>query len=54
MRVVCASVFGAIVLKPGFGIDAVVMIICGVVIIIGSVLALRVSTAKPIIADLVE
>ncbi len=35
-------------------IDAVIMIICSIVIIINSVLTLQVSTAKPMIADLVE
>ncbi len=38
MHVVCANVFGAIVLKPRFKIDAVIMIICSIVIIINSVL----------------
>ena len=28
MHVVCANIFGAIVLKPRFKIDAVIMIIC--------------------------
>ena len=51
---VCANIFGAIVLKPRFKIDAVIMIICSIVIIINSVLTLQVSTAKPMIADLVE
>ena len=46
--------FGAIVLKPRFKIDAVIIIICSIVIIINSVLTLQVSTAKPMIADLVE
>jgi hypothetical protein len=46
--------FVAIVLKPRFKIDAVIMIICSIVIIIDSVLTLQVSTAKPMIADLVE
>ena len=50
----CANTFGAIVLKPRFKIDAVIMIICSIVIIINSVLTLQVSTAKPMIADLVE
>jgi hypothetical protein len=54
MHVVCANTFGAIVLKPRFKIDAVIMIICSIVIIINSVLSLQVSTAKPMIADLVE
>ncbi len=54
MRVVFANIFGAIVLKPRFKIDAVIMIICSIVIIINSVLTLQVSTAKPMIADLVE
>ena len=38
MHVVCANIFGAIVLKPRFKIDAVIMIICSIVIIINSVL----------------
>ena len=46
--------FAAIVLKPRFKIDVVIMIICSIVIIINSVLTLQVSTAKPMIADLVE
>jgi len=54
MHVVCADIFGAIVLKPRFKIDTVIMIICSNVIIINSVLTLQVSTAKPMIADLVE
>ncbi len=54
MHVVCANIFGAIVLKPRFKIDAVIMIICSIVIIINSVITLQVSTAKPMIADLVE
>ncbi len=54
MRVVCANIFGAIVLKPRFKIDAVIMIICSIVIIINSVLTLQVSTSKPMIADLAE
>ncbi len=49
----CANIFGAIVLKPRFKIDVVMMII-SIVIIINSVLTLQVSTAKPMIADLVE
>ena len=53
MHVVCANIFGAIVLKPKFKIDVVIMII-SIVIIINSVLTLQVSTAKPMIADLVE
>ncbi len=40
MHVVCANIFGAIVLKPRFKIDAVIMIICSIVIIINSVLTL--------------
>jgi len=51
---VCANIFGAIVLKPRFKIDVVIMIIWSIVIIINSVLTLQVSTAKPMIADLVE
>ncbi len=35
-------------------IDAVIMIICSIVIIINSVLTLQVSTAKPMIADRVK
>jgi hypothetical protein len=54
MHVVCANIFGAIVLKPRFKIDAVIIIKCSIVIIINSVLTLQVSTAKPMIADLVE
>jgi hypothetical protein len=38
--------------KPRFKIDAVIMIICSIVIIINSVLTL--STAKPMIADLAK
>ncbi len=41
---VCAKIFGAIVLKPRFKIDAVIMIICSIVIINYSVLTLQVST----------
>jgi hypothetical protein len=37
--------FAAIVLKPRFKIDVVIMIICSIVIIINSVLTLQVSTA---------
>ncbi len=51
---VCGNISGAIVLKPRFKIDTVIMIICSIVIIIISVLTLQVSTAKPMIADLVE
>ena len=54
MHVMCANTFGAIVLRPRFKIDAVLMIICSIVIIINSVLTLHVSTAKPMIADLAE
>ena len=54
MHIVCANIFGAIVLMPRFKIDAVIMIICSIVIIINSVLTLQVSTAKPMIADRVE
>ncbi len=43
----CANILGAIVLKPR-------MIIWSIVIIINSVLTLQVSTAKPMIADLVK
>ncbi len=41
-------------LKPRFKIDAVIMIICSIVIIINSVLTLQVSTAKPMIVDLAK
>ncbi len=54
MHIVCANIFGAIVLKPRFKIDVVIMIICSIVIIINSVLTLQVSITKPMIADLVE
>jgi hypothetical protein len=43
---VCANIFGAIVLKPRFKIDAVVVVIGSIVIIINSVLTLQVSTAS--------
>ena len=46
--------FVAIVLKPRFKIDVVIMIIRSIVIIINSVLTLQVSTAKPMIADLAK
>jgi hypothetical protein len=49
-HIVCANIFGAIVLKPRFKIDTVIMILCSIVIIINSVLTLQVSTAKPMIA----
>jgi hypothetical protein len=49
MHVVCANIFGANVLRPRFKIDAVIMIICSIVIIINSVL-----TAKLMIADLAK
>ncbi len=42
----CANIFGAIVLKPRFKIDVVIMIICSTVIIINSVLTLQVLTAS--------
>jgi hypothetical protein len=51
MHVVCVNIFVAIVLKPRFKIDVVIMIMCSIVIIINSVLTLQVSTAKPMIAD---
>ncbi len=53
---VCANIFGAIVLKPRFTIDVVIMIICIIVIIINSVLTLQVSTAivYPTIASLAK
>ena len=54
MHFVCANTLGAIVLKPRIKIDVVVMIIWSIVIVINSVLTLQVSTAKPMIADLVE
>jgi hypothetical protein len=55
MHVVCANIFGAIVLKPRFKIDVVIMIICSIVIIINSVLNLQVSTAKyPMITGLAK
>ncbi len=42
-------------LKPRIKIDAVIMIICSIVIIINSVLNLQVSTSKyPMIADLAK
>ena len=47
MHVVCANIFGAIVLKLRFKIDAVIIIICSIVIFINSVLTLQVSTALP-------
>jgi hypothetical protein len=43
---VCANIFVAIVLKPRFKIDVVILIICSIVIIINSVLTLQVSTAS--------
>ncbi|MFN9978596.1 MAG: hypothetical protein ACK53Y_01715, partial [bacterium] len=46
MHFVCANIFGAIVLKPRFKIDVVIIIICSIVIIINSVLTLQVSTAS--------
>ncbi len=55
MHVVCTNIFGANVLKPRFKIDVVIMITCSIVIIINSVLALQVSTAKYLmIADLAK
>ncbi len=54
MHVVCANSYGAIVLKPRFKIDTVIMIIGSIVIIIKFVLTLQVWTAKPMIADLEE
>ncbi len=55
MHFVCANILGANVLQPRFKIDAVMMIICSIVIIINSVLTLQVSTAKyPMIADLAK
>ncbi len=46
MHFVCANILGAIVLKPRFKIDVVIMIICSIVIIINSVLTLQVLTAS--------
>ena len=46
MHIVCANIFGAIVLEPRFKIDVVIMIICSIVIIINSVLTLQVSTTS--------
>jgi hypothetical protein len=46
MHFVYANIFGAIVLKLRFKIDAVVMIIWSIVIVINSVLTLQVSTAS--------
>ncbi len=43
---VCANIFGAIVLKPRFKIDVVVVVIWSIVIIINSVSTLQVSTAS--------
>ncbi len=55
MHFVCANTLGAIVWKPRFEIDVVIMIICSIVIIINSVLTLQVSTAKFLmIADLAK
>jgi hypothetical protein len=55
MHVVCANIFGANVLKSRFKIDAVRVIICGILIIINSVLTHQVLTAKyPMIADLAK
>ncbi len=55
MHFVCANIFGANGLKARFKIDAVIMIICSIVIIFNSVLTLQVSTAKyPMIADLAK
>ena len=46
MHFLCANIFGAIVLKPRFKIDVVVVVIRSIVIIINSVLTLQVSTAS--------
>ncbi len=43
---VCPNIFGAIVLKPRFKTDVVVVVIWSIVIIINSVLTLQVSTAS--------
>ena len=40
VQFLCANIFGAIVLKPRFKIDVVIMIICSIVIIINFVLTL--------------
>ncbi len=54
MHVVCVNTFGAIVSKPRFKIDTVIMIICSIVIFINSVLTLQVLTAKPMIVVLAK
>ncbi len=46
MHFVCTNISGAIVFKPRFKIDVVIMIICSFVIIINSVLTLQVLTAS--------
>jgi hypothetical protein len=46
MHLVCANIFGAIVLNLRFKIDVVVIVIWSIVIIINSVLTLQVSTAS--------
>ncbi len=46
MHFVSANIFDAIVLKPRFKIDVVVVVIRSIVIIISSVLTLQVSTAS--------
>ncbi len=46
VQFLCANIFGAIVLKPRFKIDVVIMIICSTVVIINSVLTLQVLTAS--------
>ncbi len=43
---VCANIFGAVVLKPRFKIDVVVVVVWSIVIVINSVLSLQVSTAS--------
>jgi hypothetical protein len=46
MHFVCTNIFGAIVLKPRFKIDVVVVVIWSIVIIINFVLTLQVSTTS--------
>jgi hypothetical protein len=55
MHFVCANIFGAIVFKPRFKIDVVIMIICIIVIIINSVLPFRFRPlVYPTIGDLAK
>jgi hypothetical protein len=53
MHVVCANILGAIVLKPRFKIDAVIMIICSIVIIINSDVVAQVSKFQSSLSFLV-